>query len=785
MNTIKNTNNIDKIEDSCEKFFNVEGMSCAACSAAVERVTKKLPGVVESDVNLTTKTMRIRFNKNITTDEDIIQSVGKAGFLCAQKNEGEQKSSIQKKENTASGKIKAENKALFSLLSAWFFAIVLMYIAMGHMIHLPLPSLIAPKYYPTNFALAQLLCTLGIIFIGRDFYIRGYRALFFKNPNMDSLVALGSSAALIYSLVLTFLIPQNPALAHALFYEAAGIVLVFVKTGKYLEEKSTKKTQEAITQLTALMPEDAWFVHHFNTNNESVEKKLRNSVHVGDIVLVKTGEYIPLDGVVLKGYSSVDESMLTGESIPVEKTPDSLVIGGSLNYNGMLYIKITKIGTDTQLAKIIKLIEEAQGKKAPISKIADKVSGIFVPIVILIAIITAIIWLFLGKDISFILTVSTAVLVIACPCALGLATPAAIMTGTGLGAKNGILIRSGEVLEKAKYIDTVVFDKTGTITKGEPEIKGVFFANNKDELSENQLLGLVKAIETASAHPLARAFEQKENEFLNNAYFKVLSFENVSGKGVRATIQATNMKEKNILKKDSTVLLGNKNFLTEENIEDTCLDTIAATEAKKGYSLIFVSIEHKLRALISIGDTIINTATEAILQLQKQGIKSVLLTGDNKLAAQYTADIVGIDTVYAQVLPAEKASVIESLQKQGKKVLMVGDGINDAPALSQADVGIALGTGSDIALNSGDMVIVKQDLRAIPKAIKLSRLTIRTIKQNLFWAFCYNVICIPIAAGILYPQTGILLSPMFASLAMSFSSIFVVGNALLLRSKKL
>ncbi|MFI3257611.1 MAG: heavy metal translocating P-type ATPase [Spirochaetales bacterium] len=753
-------------EHIIEKEFIIDGMSCAACSAAVERVTRKIDGVEQSDVNLTTNRMHIVFDDSKITDDMIIEKVAKAGFGC--------KNPTQKKEATAKTEINNEHKnEKRNLIAAWVLGLSLMYVAMGHMAHLPLPSLFEMSENPVNFALLQLLLTIPILYIGKGFFIRGFKAFIHLNPNMDSLIAMGSTVAFVYSLALTFFVSANHSFAHELFYEAAGIVLVFVMTGKYLESRSKEKTKGAITALMSLTPDTAFVVVNFESPDETIIEKSGTDIKIDDIIAVKPGERIVSDGIIIKGFSAIDESMLTGESLPVEKKQGDSVIGGSINSNGLLYIKITKIGEDTTLAKIIQCVEEAQGKKAPISKIADKVSGVFVPTAMGIAVLAGIIWAISGADIAFIIRVVTSVLVIACPCALGLATPAAIMTGTGLGALNGILIRSGESLERAKHVDVVVLDKTGTVTQGKPSVKNVFLSEHSN-LTKDELLCLTAVTEQASSHPLAQAFSK---DYVKNNEYKILSFENIAGKGIIAEVEH----KKSILH----VLIGGKRLMEEHAVSIDTLQNLADTESIEGGTPVYIAIDNVLAGLISIADSIKPTAVEAVQNLKNMKLKVILLTGDNAKTAQYIGNTVQADEIISEVLPQDKAQVIQNLQAQGSKVMMVGDGINDAPALIQADVGAAIGNGSDIAIESGDIVLAKGDLRDISKAIKLSRLTIRNIKQNLFWAFCYNTIGIPLAAGILYPFYGILLTPMFASFAMSLSSVCVVSNALRLRTKKL
>jgi len=746
-----------------KEIYTITGMSCAACSSAVERVTRKIPGVINSNVNLTTNKMSIEYDETKVSQDLIITKVQKAGFGCElfEKN---------KKENKIEERKIEKNTDLAKLIGAWIFTILLMYISMGSMLPtpLPLPKIINSHFYPSNFALIQLLLSIPILYFGGNFFSNGFSALLHKNPNMNSLVAIGSSCSFLYSLVLTFLIPNNISFIHNLYYEAATMVITFVLTGKYIESRSTKKTKGAISALMKLVPDTTLVLR-----NNQIQEIPINQLLVNDIVLVKPGTRIPSDGIVTEGSSTVDESMLTGESLPIEKTTGSIVTGGSMNQNGAIYIKITKIGEDTTLAKIIDCMEKAQEKKAPIAKIADKVSGFFVPIVISIAIIAGIIWFIIGKDFSFVIRIVTSVLVIACPCALGLATPTAIMVATGLGATKGILIRSGEALEIAGKTNVVVLDKTGTITEGKPMVNQVF---STSELSKNQLLKYMAAAESVSEHPLAKAIIEASDNFDS---IEILNFENIPGKGIVAKIKDDN--------KSYNLIIGNKNFMIESQINFP-QDIITDTEnlAKIGNTIVFAATtDKKLLGFISISDKIRDTSFEAIKMFHKMGLAVHILTGDNKNVAQYIGDKIGVKNIIAEVLPNEKAYEIEKLQIKNQSVMMVGDGINDAPALVQANTGIAIGGGSDIAVESGNIILMKNDLRDVAKAIKLSKLTIKTIKQNLFWAFLYNSIGIPLAAGILYPFFGILLTPMIASFAMSLSSICVVTNALRLKTKKI
>ena len=746
-----------------EEKYDISGMHCAACSASVERVTRKLPGVERSDVNLTTGIMTICYDESQVGEEQIVAKVQKAGFgavLHAEKKE-ETIPDTKDTEETELKRKKAE------LITAGVFSIVLLYVSMGQMLPfglpaLPLPELFSMHSHPVNFAILQLLLTIPVLYCGRNFFIGGFKSLFHGNPNMDSLVAIGSSCSFVYSIVMTFLISDDHSYVHNLYYESAAIVLTLVSLGKFLESRNMQKTKGAITALMQLSPDTAILA---NTGREVSTKSLK----AGDLVLVKPGARVPVDGIVTEGESSVNEAMLTGESLPVEKQAGSEVIGGSVNQNGALYVKVTRTGEDTTLARIIRFVEDAQGKKAPISKTADKVAGIFVPTVIGIALLAAIAWAIAGQPFAFVLKVFTSVLVIACPCALGLATPTAIMVGTGLGAKHGILIRSGEILEITHSIDTVVLDKTGTVTEGKPSVTSVI----PHGCGEVELLTLAASIESVSGHPLAEAITAHAAEKGLTSLTKPELFENLSGKGLKAVMNG------------ETVLAGNQRLLTEHGVDISPLRSEAEQLAAQGQTPMYFARNGQVLGLISVADTVKESSITAVQIMKAQGIRTVLLTGDNRAAANHIAQLVGVDEVIAEVLPEEKAGVIQKLQQQGRKVMMVGDGINDAPALTQAEVGCAIGSGSDIAIESADIVLMRDDLQDVPRALRLSALTLRDIKQNLFWAFCYNTIGIPIAAGLLYLFGGPLLSPMFAGAAMSLSSVCVVGNALRLGRAKL
>ena len=747
-----------------EETYDISGMHCAACSASVERVTRKLPGVERSDVNLTTEKMTIRYDETKVTPEQIVAKVEKAGFGCTPHAE-KKEAAEQALQDAEAAELRHKQ---WELITAGVFSLVLLYVSMGQMLPfglpaLPLPDLFSMHTHPVNFAILQLLLTIPVLYCGRHFFTSGFKALVHGNPNMDSLVAIGSACSFAYSVVMTFLISDDPhAYVHNLYYESAAVVLTLVSLGKFLESRNMQKTKGAITALMRLSPDTAILA---DSGNEVPTKSLKN----GDVVLVKPGARVPADGMVTQGESSVNEAMLTGESLPVEKTAGSEVIGGSVNLNGALYVQVTRTGEDTTLARIIRFVEDAQGKKAPISKTADKVAGVFVPVVMGIAVLAAVAWAIAGQPFAFVLRVFTSVLVIACPCALGLATPTAIMVGTGLGARHGILIRSGEILEITHSVDTVVLDKTGTVTRGEPAVTSVV----PYQCGGDTLLTIAAAVESVSAHPLAAAITAYASSQGLGALPKPESFENLSGKGLRAVLNG------------ETVLGGNRRLLEEAGVDVTPLLKEAERLSNQGQTPMFFAKGGVLLGLISVADSVKETSAAAIARMKELGIRTVLLTGDNHAAADHIGRLVGVDQVVAEVLPEEKAGVIQRLQAEGRKVMMVGDGINDAPALTQAELGCAIGSGSDIAIESADIVLMRDDLQDVPRALRLSSLTLRDIKQNLFWAFCYNTIGIPIAAGLLYLFGGPLLSPMFAGAAMSLSSVCVVGNALRLGRARL
>lgn len=749
------------------EIYHIEGMSCAACSSAVERVTRKLEGVESSDVNLTTSRMTITYDDAKVNPGMIEEKVRRAGFEASLIDEHED--SKKQEEEAAMHQEELLHVAKRRLIVAICFAVPLLYISMGHMLPftLPLPEFLDMNVNPLNFSIAQLVLTIPVLICGQKFYLVGIRALFKGNPNMDSLVAIGTGSAFVYSLFMTFTVSSSPMNAHHLYYESAAVVVTLVMLGKYMESRSKGKTSEAIRKLMELAPDTAVLYE------DGVEREVETSaVRKGQHLLIKPGSRIPLDGVVTGGNSSVDESMLTGESIPVEKQAGDTLIGGSMNYNGAMEMEVTRTGTETTLSKIIKLIEDAQGKKAPISKLADQVAGIFVPTVMGIALAAALLWWIVGgQEISFVLTIFVSVLVIACPCALGLATPTAIMVGTGVGASHGILIKSGEALELSHKVDAIVLDKTGTITEGKPTVTDVVSVDS--EYAEDQLLYLAGSCEQMSEHPLGEAIVEaakKKPQELKRPEI----FQSITGAGIEAELDGRK------------IAIGNRKLLEEKQVGiGDQIKNQALAYANQGKTPMYVVVDGVLKGMICVADTIKETSIEAVDQMKSLGIEVYMLTGDNRQTAEYIGRQAHINHVIAEVLPEDKANVVSRLQNEGKTVMMVGDGINDAPALVQADVGTAIGSGSDIALESGDIVLMKSDLQDVYRAVKLSKATIRNIKQNLFWAFFYNSLGIPVAAGLLFLFGGPLLNPMIAGFAMSLSSVCVVSNALRLKAIRL
>lgn len=741
-----------------EESYDIGGMHCAACSSAVERVTRKLPGVLQSEVNLPMNRLRINYDEALCSSEAIIQKIERAGFTAALHTDP---TTAKKAPNGKDTTLKTEKAAL---IVSSCFAFLLLCLSMGQMLFskMPVPDILSMYTHPVNFALLQLLLCIPVLFLGKRFFIGGFTSLFHGNPNMDTLVAISAAASFLYSLAMTFLISDDPHAVHQLYYESAAVVVALVSVGKYLEASSKEKTNEAVTRLMELAPDTVILVDENGQWEVPISK-----IKAGDTILVKPGAQIPLDGIVTRGTGSVNEAMLTGESMPVAKAINSEVAGGSVSIDAALYVRVTRIGEDTILSKIIRFVEDAQGKKAPISRTADKVAGVFVPIVIVVAFAAGAIWLATGAEFAFALKIFTCILVIACPCAMGLATPTAIIVASGLGAQHGILIRSGEALEITHKISIAIFDKTGTITEGKPVVTDIAA---KDEL---ELLRAAFSLERLSEHPLSKAICDYASKRKLTAD-AVTDFENISGRGLAGNDE-----------QGVRLVVGNSAFIEENGIsmEDFSIELNRLT--KEGKTVVIVAKGGTIKGLIAIADAIKPDAAKTIAELKQMKLKTVLLTGDNRAAAEFIGKAAGVDEIAAEVLPTEKAEVVKRYQSEGAIVMMVGDGINDAPALTQADVGCAIGNGSDIAIGSADVVLMKSSLLDVCRAIKLSRFTIRNIKQNLFWAFCYNVIGIPIAAGVLYPAFHLLLSPMIGALAMSLSSIFVVTNALRLKGKKL
>lgn len=731
-------------------------MNCAACSSSIERRTQKLNGVKESSVNLTTEKMTITYDEAVLSAEDIIKAVSDLDFTIRPYSEDEVLKSAEPSEE--------KTEKAYGIIASCVLAALLLYISMGQMLfkNLAVPEFVSMMQNPMGFALSQMLLALSIMIICRKKFVSGFKSLFHLAPNMDTLVAVSCVCAFVYSLVMTLGIKNDPSAVHNLYYESCGVVLTFVSLGKYLEERSKKKTTSAIRGLMDLAPLKALKFEKGQTTQINASE-----LKVGDVVLVVEGARIPADGVVIDGEAEVDESAFTGESLPVHKELIDSVIGGSLNLSGSLYVEVRRVGKDTTLAGIIKFVEDAQGKKAPIAGLADKVAGVFVPVVMGIALLSAVIWLMAGQSFAFALKVFTCVLVIACPCALGLATPTAIICGTGLGAQNGILIRSGEALEKTGGVDVVVLDKTGTVTEGKPKVSDIFPVGITDE----ELIDYCSAIEQYSDHPLAKAVTSYRRAPKD---IEISEFKYISGRGMSG-----------VLKDGRKIIAGNMPMMIENSVDCAAASEEIDKRSKEGKSNIILALDEKLIGVVSLSDTVRDSSVRLIDELKKLSIKTILLTGDNKAAANYIASIVGVDEVIAEVLPSDKAAVVERIKKEGGHVMMVGDGVNDAPALVSADVGCAIGSGSDIAIDAADIVLMHNDPVDVARSIRLSRMTMRNIKQNLFWAFFYNCIGIPIAGGILFPINGMLLSPMIGGLAMSCSSVFVVSNALRLRTKKL
>ena len=745
---------------SKQKEYIIEGMSCASCAMTIENAVSKIPGVDKASVNLATEIMTVEANDSVTP-EDIAKVVDGVGYSARPRGKSVEEELEEKNEKKEAHLREMKRNLTISAI----FTVPLLFIAMADMVGIPMPAFLSPMQSPVSYALIQLALSLPIVWLGRRFFVDGFKALSKGHPNMDSLVALGTSAAFLYSLYGTYHVLEGHAhFAMNLYYESAGVILTLITLGKYFEDVSKGKTSMAIQTLVGLAPKMATVLR----DGQEVEVPVEE-VQVGDLIRVKPGEKVPVDGVVTEGNSTVDESMLTGESIPVSKSVGDEVIGASLNKTGSFILKATKIGKDTALSQIIQLVEQAQGSKAPIAKLADKVSGVFVPIVIVLALVSGLAWYFLGQESwVFALTITISVLVIACPCALGLATPTAIMVGTGKGAENGILLKSGEALEEANHVNMVVFDKTGTITNGTPVVTDVVTADNADA---DALIRLAASLEVASEHPLGEAIVAKAKE-QGAAFDEVTNFEAIPGFGIKGHVGET------------LVFLGNEKWMRENGLANVEMNDKANHFAEQGKTPLYIGYNDAVQGLIVVADTVKESSARAIQTLHEMGIQVAMMTGDHERTAQAIAAEVGIDRVFSEVLPQDKANYVSKLQEEGYIVAMVGDGINDAPALAQAQVGIAIGTGTDVAIESADAVLMKSDLMDVPAMLKLSRATIRNIKENLFWAFAYNVIGIPFAMGVLHLFGGPLLNPMIAGAAMSFSSVSVVLNALRLKRWK-
>lgn len=731
-----------------EKSYQITGMTCSACAGRIERTLNKLNGVDKANVNFAAEKLYVSFDDKNINESEIVSAIKKAGYNIAGKN--------------AKSEMPAHKKLLIRFIISMIFTVPLLIISMGHMVGMPLPKIIDPMENPLNFAIIQLALTIPVMATGYMFYLKGIKNLFRLSPNMDSLIAVGTLSSVVYGIfAITKIKNGHEHMAMELYFESAAVILTLITLGKYLESLSKGKSSQAIKELMELSPKIA------TVRRGKKELQVKSElVQIGDTVIVKPGEKFPVDGTVTLGTTSVDESMLTGESMPVTKNVGDKVIGATVNKNGYIEYTAEKIGEDTAISQIIKLVEEAQGKKAPIARLADVISAYFVPAVILLAIIAAVGWKIAGESNDFCITIFISVLVIACPCALGLATPTAIMIATGQGAKNGILIKGGEVLENAHKINTVVFDKTGTITEGIPVVTDI----KTNGINENDLLLYAAAAEKLSEHPLGDSIVKEANS-RNITIPEAENFESISGMGIKAVVNG------------KQIIIGNEKMMNEYKIKDDFISQIT-TFANQGKTAVICAVDGKAAGIIAISDQIKETSRSAVSKLVNKGINTVMLTGDNKQTALTIAGYAGIKNVIYEVLPEDKAAEIKKIQESGKITAMVGDGINDAPALAQSDVGIAIGSGTDIAIESADIVLMNGSLEGVNTAIKLSHATIRNIKQNLFWAFGYNILGIPIAMGLLHIFGGPLLNPMIAAAAMSLSSVSVLSNALRLRNFK-
>lgn len=757
-----------------KEVFNVQGMSCSACVRAVERAVEKLEGVDQVAVNLLSNSMQVEYDDQVTSSKAIIKAVQKAGYKAkSQKQAGQAEVKAGGQVDLTDEMDAAEKAHKFRVIASFCFMVPLMYIAMGPMVGLPSPGVFQGAANSVIFAFSQMLLTLPVIYLNRNYYINGFKALFRGQPNMDSLVAIGSSAAFVYGIFVIYILAYATGHGlsdlvqlhqHSLYFESAAMILTLISLGKYLEAKSKGKTTSAIKKLMDLTPKRALVLVDGQEKEVPIEE-----VKVGDILLVKPGSAVPVDGSILSGRGSFDESAITGESIPSEKAEGETIIGGSLLQVGSITMVADKVGEDTTMAKIIRLVQDANATKAPIAKLADKIAGIFVPAVIAIALVTGGVWLVAGYSFEFALSRAISVLIISCPCALGLATPVAIMVGTGKGASQGILIKSAEALEGLQEISAVILDKTGTVTEGKPLVTDLIPA--KPGLGEKGLLALAASLEAPSEHPLSLAILAAAEE-KNLTYEPVSDFLNSLGKGISGSLEG------------EKYYAGNSLYMAELGIDLGDFGDRAVQLADQGKTALYFADSRELLGLVAVADPIKDSSAEAVRLLEEGGSRVYLLTGDNQRTAQAIASQLGIQQVMAEVMPDQKEAKVREIQASGKKVAMVGDGINDAPALARANVGIAIGAGTDIAIEAADIVLLKSDLLDVENSIFLSRHTVRNIKQNLFWAFFYNSLCIPLAAGVFYPAFGLLLNPMIASAAMSMSSLFVVSNALRLNRLK-
>lgn len=737
-----------------KKEYKLSGMTCAACAMTVEMAVKDLETVEDVSVNLATERLSL-LPKAGFDSQQVLDAVAEAGYHAEEKGKN-RPSDVSEEAAMKAQELQKKKQQLLILLVT---TLPLLYISMGSMVGLPLPSFLDHMVHPLVFVLSQLLLTLPAVWIGRGFYQRGFRNLIKRHPNMDSLIAVGTSAAFFYSLysVSQVFLGHHP-FVHQLYFESVAVIIALVLLGKYLESSAKGRTSQAIQSLLELVPSQATVIRYGEAVTIDTE-----DIRVGDIIRIKPGERMPVDGLVIEGQTFVDESIMTGESVPIEKKVGDTITSATINQNGSIDYQATRVGSDTTLAQIVRLVEEAQGSKAPIAALADKISLYFVPIVLGLATLSALGWYFLaGESLSFSLSIFVAVLVIACPCALGLATPTAIMVGTGKGAENGILIKSGQALEAAYQLDTIVLDKTGTITVGKPSLTDLVPLG---AFNRSDLLQLIASAEQHSEHPLAQAIlEAAEEEGLD--LLPVSHFEAMVGRGLSAQVEGKQL------------LVGNESLMKEKNIDSSVFQEQLLELSQEGKTAMFVAVDGWLAGILAVADEMKSSSLSAVQKLQSMGLEVIMLTGDREETATAIAQKAGIQKVIAGVLPDGKATAIKNLQEAGKRLAMVGDGINDAPALVQAAVGIAIGSGADVAIESADVVLMHSDLQDVVKAIKLSQATIRNIKENLFWAFAYNTLGIPIAMGLLHLFGGPLLNPMLAGLAMSLSSVSVVANAL-------